>query len=209
MKRPPVASNHLSAAVRLRYNLLAENRAPAQTTGGALCCEERILIRSLRGVTPQIAPTAWVSEFAYVVGNVVIGEHSSVWPGVTIRGDGELITIGNNVNIQEGSVVHGDGLVIEDNVSIGHCVVVHGDRIGAGSLLGNNCTFLTESTIGRECLIAANSVVLSGVAVPDRSFVTGVPGSIKRQVTDQQVEGMRDTAEHLVERAEWFKESGL
>ncbi len=209
MKRPPVTSSHLSAAVRLRYNLLAENRALAQTTGGALFCEGYVLIRSLRGITPQIATTAWVSEFAYVVGNVVIGEHSSVWPGVTIRGDGELITIGNNVNIQEGSVVHGDGLVIEDNVSIGHCVVVHGDRIGAGSLLGNNCTFLTESTIGRECLIAANSVVLSGVAVPDRSFVTGVPGSIKRQVTDQQVEGMRDTAEHLVERAEWFKESGL
>ncbi len=167
------------------------------------------MIRSLRGIAPQIAPTAWVSEFAYVVGNVVIGEHSSVWPGVTIRGDGELITIGNNVNIQEGSVVHGDGLVIEDNVSIGHCVVVHGDRIGTGSLLGNNCTFLTESTIGRECLIAANSVVLSGVDIPDRSFVTGVPGSIKRPVTDQQVEGMRDTAEHLMERAEWFKESGL
>ena len=167
------------------------------------------MIRSLRGVTPKIAPTAWVSEFAYVVGNVVIGEYSSVWPGVTIRGDGELITIGNHVNVQEGSVVHGDGLVIEDYVSIGHCVVVHGDRIGTGSLLGNNCTFLTESTIGKECLIAANAVVLSGVDVPDRSFVTGVPGSIKRQVTDEQVEQMRTTAEHLVERAGWFRESGL
>ncbi len=167
------------------------------------------MIRSLRGITPKIADTAWVSEFAYVVGNVVIGEHSSVWPGVTIRGDGDLITIGNNVNVQEGSVVHGDGLVIEDYVSIGHCVVVHGDRIGTGSLLGNNCTFLTESTIGRECLIASNAVVLSGVDVPDRSFVTGVPGSIKRQVSQDQIEEMRMTAEHLVERAEWFRESGL
>ena len=95
-----------------------------------------------------------------MVGNVVIGEYSSVWPGVTIRGDGDVITIGKHVNIQEGSVVHGDGLVIEDYVSIGHCVVVHGDRIGTGSLLGNNCTFLTESTIGKECLIASNAVVL-------------------------------------------------
>ena len=94
------------------------------------------MIRSLRGITPKIADTAWVSEFAYVVGNVVIGEHSSVWPGVTIRGDGDLITVGNNVNIQEGSVVHGDGLVIEDYVSIGHCVVVHGDRIGDGQFAG-------------------------------------------------------------------------
>ena len=138
------------------------------------------MIRSLRGIEPKIAPTAWVSEAAYVVGNVVIGEYSSVWPGVTIRGDGDVITIGNHVNIQEGSVVHGDGLVIEDYVSIGHCVVVHGDRIGTGSLLGNNCTFLTESTIGKECLIASNAVVLSNVDVPDRSFVAGVPGSVKR-----------------------------
>ena len=167
------------------------------------------MIRSLRGVTPQIAPTAWVSEFAYVVGNVVIGEYASIWPGVTIRGDGDTITIGNYVNIQEGAVVHGDGLVIEDYVSIGHGVVVHGDRIGAGSLLGNNCTFLTESAIGRECLIAANAVVLSGVAVPDRSFVTGVPGAVKRAVSEQQIEQMRATAEHLVERAAWFRESGL
>ena len=167
------------------------------------------LIRSLRGIEPKIASTAWVSEFAYVVGNVVIGEYASVWPGVTIRGDGDTITIGNYVNIQEGSVVHGDGLVIEDYVSIGHSVVVHGDRIGYGSLLGNNCTFLTESSIGRECLIAANSVVLSNVEVPDRSFVTGVPGAIKRPVTEGQVAQMRSTAEHLVERAAWFKESGL
>ena len=167
------------------------------------------MIRSLRGIEPKIAATAWVSEAAYVVGNVVIGEYSSVWPGVTIRGDGDLITIGNHVNIQEGSVVHGDGLVIEDYVSIGHCVVVHGDRIGRGSLLGNNCTFLTESTIGRECLIASNAVVLSNVDVPDRSFVAGVPGSIKRQVSEEQIAQMRMTAEHLVERAGWFKESGL
>ena len=94
------------------------------------------MIRSLRGIEPKIAPTAWVSEAAYVVGNVVIGEYSSVWPGVTIRGDGDVITIGNHVNIQEGSVVHGDGLVIEDYVSIGHSVVVHGDRIGHGQSAG-------------------------------------------------------------------------
>ena len=167
------------------------------------------MIRSLRGIEPKIAPTSWVSEAAYVVGNVVIGEYSSVWPGVTIRGDGDVITIGNHVNIQEGSVVHGDGLVIEDYVSIGHCVVVHGDHIGAGSLLGNNCTFLTESTIGKECLIASNAVVLSNTDIPDHSFVAGVPGSIKRQVSQAQIDQMRTTAEHLVERAEWFKESGL
>ena len=120
------------------------------------------MIRSLGDKTPKVAETAWISEFAYVVGDVEIGEYSSIWPGVTIRADGEAkVVIGNYVNVQEGAVIHGNGLVIEDYVTVGHSVVVHGDRIGTGSLLGNNCTFLHRSTIGKECLIAANSVVLS------------------------------------------------
>ena len=168
------------------------------------------MIRTLGSKTPKVADTAWVSEFAYVVGNVEIGEYCSIWPGVTIRGDGtDTIVIGNYVNIQEGSVVHGNGLVIEDYVSVGHCVVVHCDRVGAGSLLGNNCTVLPSVVLGRQCLIAANTVVLSGASVPDRSFVTGVPGAIKREVTPQQIEGMRHTALELVERAKLFRDSGL
>lgn len=168
------------------------------------------MIRSLGDKTPKVAETAWVSEFAYVVGDVEIGEHSSIWPGVTIRADGaEKVVIGNYVNVQEGAVIHGNGLVIEDYVTIGHSVVVHGDRIGTGSLLGNNCTFLHRSTIGKECLIAANSVVLSNTSVPDRSFITGIPGTVKRQVSAEQVANMKRTAGHLVERSKQFKASGL
>ena len=168
------------------------------------------MIRSLGEKEPRIADSAWISEFAYVVGDVEIGENSSIWPGVTIRADGEeKVVIGNNVNVQEGAVIHGNGLVIEDNVTVGHSVVVHGMRIGTGSLLGNNCTFLHRSTIGKECLIAANSVVLSGTDVPDRSFVTGIPGEVKRQVSETQIANMQHTAESLVERAKVFKENGL
>lgn len=168
------------------------------------------MIRSLGEKTPKVAETAWVSEFAYVVGDVEIGEHCSIWPGVTIRGDGEKgIVLGDYVNVQEGSVIHGSGLVIEDYVTVGHSVVVHGDYIGEGSLLGNNCTFLHRSTLGKRCLIAANSVVLSGSNVPDNSFVTGVPGSIKRQVSDEQVANMKQTALSLAEHAKEFKASGL
>lgn len=168
------------------------------------------MIRALKGKSPKVADTAWVSEFAYVVGAVEIGEHSSIWPGVTIRGDGrEKISIGNYVNIQEGSVIHGDGLVIEDYVSIGHCVVVHCDSIGEGSLLGNNSTVLTRVVLGRECLIAANAVVRSGSDIPDRSFVTGVPGVIKREVTPSQIASMQGTAEGMAKKAEEFRESGL
>ena len=168
------------------------------------------MIKTLGDQTPKVADTAWISEFAYVVGNVEIGEYASIWPGVTIRGDGPTtIVIGDNVNIQEGSVVHGDGLVIEDNVSVGHCVVVHCDRVGEGSLLGNNCTVLPGVVVGSHCLVAANSVILSGTDVPERSIVTGVPGAIKREVTSQQIAGMRHTAQELVERAKLFKDSGL
>ena len=168
------------------------------------------MIRTLEGVTPKVADTAWVSEFAYVVGNVEIGEYASIWPGVTIRGDSpNAIVIGDYVNIQEGSVIHGDGLTIEDHVSVGHSVVVHCDLVGRGSLLGNNCTILNRVILGESCLIAANTVVLSGTQVPARSFMTGAPASVKRQVTDKQINQMAHTNEELVKRAKSFKDSGL
>ena len=168
------------------------------------------MIRTLGDKTPRVSETAWVSEFAYVVGDVEIGDYSSIWPGVTVRGDGEeTIVIGNYVNIQEGSVVHGSGLVIEDYVSVGHCVVVHCDRVGEGSLLGNNCTVLPNVVLGRQCLVAANSAVLSGQEIPERSFVTGIPATVKRQVSDSQTAQMRHTAEELVEMAAAFRDSGL
>ena len=168
------------------------------------------MIRTLEGVTPKVADTAWVSEFAYVVGNVEIGEYASIWPGVTVRGDSpDAIVIGDYVNIQEGSVIHGNGLIIEDHVSVGHCVVVHCERVGRGSLLGNNCTILNQVVLGENCLVAANSVVLGGSQVPARSFVTGAPGQVKREVSDNQISQMAHTNEELVKRAKSFKDSGL
>jgi len=168
------------------------------------------LIRTLGDKTPKVAETAWVSEFAYVVGDVEIGEYSSIWPGVTIRGDGAgTIVIGDYVNIQEGSVVHGGGLTIEDRVSVGHCVVVHCERVGEGSLLGNNCTVLPRVVLGKQCLVAANSAVLSGQKIPDRSFVTGTPAEVKRQVSDNQISDMNHTVDELVGRAKAFRDSGL
>ena len=157
-----------------------------------------------------MADTAWVSEFAYVVGNVEIGEYASIWPGVTVRCDSpDAIVIGDYVNIQEGSVIHGYGLTIEAHVSIGHSVVVHCDRVGKGTLLGNNCTIINKDTLGDSCHVAANSVVLGGTQVPARSCVTGAPGQVKREVTDKQISQMAHTNEELVKRAKSFKDSGL
>ena len=131
-------------------------------------------------------------------------------PVLLYGADGEeKVVIGNYVNVQEGAVIHGNGMVIEDYVTIGHAVVVHGTRIGTGSLLGNNCTFLNRASVGKECLIAANSVVRSGTHVPDRSFFTGVPGTVKQPVNEDQIAMMKRTAKHLVERAKVFRDSGL
>ena len=162
------------------------------------------MIRSLGDKSPKIADTAWVSEFAYVVGNVEIGAYSSIWPGVTVRGDGDQkIVIGKYVNVQENSVLHNNKMVIEDYVAIGHSVVVHCERVGTGTLLGNNSTVLSKTTIGRHCIIAANTVVLSGQDIPDESFITGIPGTLKRQ------ERVLRTCKGMSEKALEFKKSGL
>ena len=117
------------------------------------------MIRAFKGKAPRIHPSAFVSLDAYVIGDVEIGENASIWPGVVIRAFPGKMTIGRNVNVQDGSVLHSsDPMVIEDNVSIGHAVVVHTSRVGAGSLLGNNSSILEGSSLGRECLIAANAV---------------------------------------------------
>jgi carbonic anhydrase/acetyltransferase-like protein (isoleucine patch superfamily) len=168
------------------------------------------MIRSFGDKSPKIADTAWVSEFAYVVGNVEVGPYSSIWPGVTVRGDGNgKIVIGKYVNIQENSVLHNNQMVIEDYVAIGHSVVVHCERVGTGTLLGNNSTVLSKTTIGRHCIIAANTVVLSGQDIPDESFITGIPGTLKSQVTQAHKERVLRTCKGMSEKAQEFKKSGL
>jgi carbonic anhydrase/acetyltransferase-like protein (isoleucine patch superfamily) len=168
-------------------------------------------LRSFNGKSPRVAPTAWVSEAAYVVGDVEIGEHASVWPGVVLRADEVRISLGAYVNVQDGSVLHSWGapLVIEDGVSIGHGVVVHGVFVGAGSLLGNNSTVLEGAHVGRGCLLAANAVVRARAQVPDGSFVTGVPGEVKGPVSAAQREMLRDTARSVDAQAQRFKQEGL
>jgi len=141
------------------------------------------MIRSFNGKTPRIAESAFVSEAAYVIGDVEIGENSGIWPGAVVRADFARIRIGNNTMIEDNSVLHG-GLDMEigENVTIGHSVVVHGVKIGSNTLVGNNATILDAAEVGSFCIIGAGCVVSQGMKIPDRSFVVGVPGKIKGQV---------------------------
>jgi len=145
------------------------------------------VIKSFNGKTPRIAPSAFVSEAAYISGDVEIGESSGIWPGAVIRADYVSLRIGSFTDIEDGCVVHaGDPMEIGDNVLIGHGAVVHGRRIGNRVLIGMNATILEEAEIGDDCVIAAGAVVTEGMIIPPGSFVAGVPAKIKGKVAEEE-----------------------
>lgn len=138
------------------------------------------MIRSFDGRIPRIAESAFVSEAAYVIGDVEIGENSGVFPGAVIRGDFASIKIGRNTMVEDGSIIHsGAPVEIGDNNIIGHSVVMHGSKVGNNCLLGNNSTVLDNVKIGNSCIIAAGALVSPNTEVPDNSMVMGIPGIIR------------------------------
>ena len=146
------------------------------------------MIRTLDGITPRVHPTAYVSEAAYVIGDVVIGEGASVWPGTVIRGDMGRIEIGKYTCVQDNSVVHCDtNAVIGDNVVIGHRVVCHAKEVGDRTLLGNGAVVNDGVTIGAECVIASGAVVLDDMEIPSRSIAVGVPARVRGKVQDRHL----------------------
>jgi carbonic anhydrase/acetyltransferase-like protein (isoleucine patch superfamily) len=169
-----------------------------------------MMIRDLNGKTPQIHKTAFVSESAYVVGDVVIGARSSVWPGAVIRGDMGKVTIGENTNIQDGAIVHCYGdTTIGNGVVIGHCVVWHGKELGDRCLLGNSSTVNERVVVGSDSIIASGSVVLDDVTIPSRSMVLGIPGKVVRETTDKHADMVSMTVKLYSQNAELYRKSGL
>ncbi len=143
------------------------------------------MIRSFNGKTPRIAASAFISEAAYIIGDVEIGENSGVFPGAVIRGDFASIKIGSGTMIEDNCVVHsGSPVVIGNNITVGHNVVLHGTKIGDNCLIGNNATILDHARIGEFCVIAASSLVTQGADVPDGSLLVGVPGAVKSQISE-------------------------
>jgi len=168
------------------------------------------MVRVLGDKAPRIASTAFVSEAAYVVGDVEIGEYSSIWPGAIIRGDIASIKIGNNTQIEDNCVVHtGEPLIIGDSVHVGHGVVIHCSKIGNTVLIGNNATILNGAEIGDFCLIAANSLVKEGMRIPNDSFVAGSPAEVKGKITPEQIERIERGVKAYVGLAEKYKQQGL
>lgn len=151
----------------------------------------------------------FIADNAAVIGSVIIGNHSSVWFGVTIRGDAELITIGERCNIQDGSVLHADAgtpLTLDSNVSVGHNAMLHGCTVGAGTLIGINSVVLNRAVIGKSSIIGANALVPEGKKIPDGVLVLGSPGKVVRELTPEEMNNLLEIAEGYVQRARTFRE---
>jgi carbonic anhydrase/acetyltransferase-like protein (isoleucine patch superfamily) len=156
---------------------------------------------------PTFEGDYFVAQNAAVVGSVLFKPNASVWFNVTIRGDNDLITLGENVNVQDGSVVHTDGgiaVTLERNVSVGHLVMLHGCTIGENSLIGIGAIVLNRAVIGRNCLVGAGATVTEGKVIPDGSLVLGV-NKIVRSLSPEEIAMNTWIAEHYVERAAHYR----
>lgn len=158
---------------------------------------------------PQLKEGVWIADTATVIGDVRLGKNVNVWFGAILRGDNDPITIGDNTNVQDGSVLHTDDgvpLDIGANVTIGHKVMLHGCTVGEGSLIGINAVVLNRAVIGKNCLIGANSLIPEGKVIPERSLVCGSPGRIIRELTDHEINRLKASADGYVENALRYQE---
>jgi carbonic anhydrase/acetyltransferase-like protein (isoleucine patch superfamily) len=168
------------------------------------------MIRSFNGKTPKIAASAFISEAAYIVGDVEIGDNSSVWPGAVIRGDGGRVILGRYVAVEDNCVIHSDReTIIGDMVHIGHGAAVHSRRIGNNVLIGMNSTILHDAEIGNGCIIGGGCLVNQGMIVPDNSFVVGVPARIKGKVTEKHSFWIKNAPLGYAELGAQYKREGL
>ncbi len=157
---------------------------------------------------PAIDPSAYVTDSATLIGKVTVGAMASVWFGVTARGDNEMITIGENSNVQEGTVMHTDmgyPLTLGSNVTIGHQAMLHGCTVGDGSLIGIQAVILNGAKIGKGCLVGAGALVTEGKEFPDHSLIIGTPAKVVRTLSPEEVAKLQDSAAHYAARGQRYK----
>jgi carbonic anhydrase/acetyltransferase-like protein (isoleucine patch superfamily) len=148
------------------------------------------MFRSFQESHPKVHSSAFVHDSAEIIGRVTIGKKASIWPTVVLRGDIERITIGDESNVQDGSIFHtsrGIPVVLGKGVTVGHGAIVHGAKIGNNCLIGMGAILLDGCVIGKECLIGAGALVSEGVKIPPRSVVLGVPGKVKRPISREEL----------------------
>jgi len=167
------------------------------------------MIYALGDRKPVFKGDYFVADNAAVIGSVVFEANASVWWNVTVRADNDVITLGENVNVQDGSVIHtasGMPVTLEKNVSVGHSVTLHGCVIGENTLVAIGAIVLDHVVVGRNCIIGAGALIPEGHVIPAGSLVKGVPGKVVRSLTPEEVAMNTWIAEHYVERSQLYRE---
>ncbi len=166
------------------------------------------MIYDLEKNVPEISADSWVAPNAIIIGKVKLEKNSSIWFNAVLRGDIEKIVIGENSNIQDGSVLHTDPgcpLTVGKGVTVGHMVMLHGCEISDDTLIGIGSTILNKAKIGKNCIIGANTLVTENKVIPDNSLVLGSPGKVIRKVTDDEIKAIRENAKHYVKNSKRYK----
>jgi carbonic anhydrase/acetyltransferase-like protein (isoleucine patch superfamily) len=152
------------------------------------------MLHEYKGIRPKIGERVYIAEGAQIIGDVEIGDHSSVWFNCVIRGDVHYIRIGQYTNIQDGSVLHvmkdQYPLIIKDHVTVGHAVMMHGCTVESNCLIGMRATILNNAKVGAHSIIGAGALVTEGTVIPPRSLVIGMPAKVKRELSDAEVAGI-------------------
>ena len=157
---------------------------------------------------PDVHPDAWVAPNATLIGKVKLEKNSSIWFNAVLRGDIELISIGENSNIQDGSVLHTDpgyNLNVGKGVTVGHMVMLHGCQISDDTLIGIGSIILNNAKIGKNCIIGANSLITENKIISDNSLVVGSPGRVIRKVTEEEIKAIHENAKHYVDGSKKYK----
>jgi carbonic anhydrase/acetyltransferase-like protein (isoleucine patch superfamily) len=165
-------------------------------------------VYQLKDSSPTIAGSAYVAPSASIVGNVVLGDHSSVWFGATLRGDNEIISIGRGSNVQDGAVMHTDPgfpLLLGADVSVGHQAMLHGCTVGDGALIGIQAVVLNAAVIGKGCLVGAGAVVTERKIFADGTLILGAPAKVVRELTPEERENLLKIAANYAARAAHYR----
>lgn len=165
-------------------------------------------VYELDGIAPNMADSAWVADSAQVMGEVHVGADASIWFGTVVRGDTSSIHIGEGSNVQDASVLHADlgmPLVIGRHVTVGHQVMLHGCTIGDETLIGIGAIVLNGAKIGKNCLVGAGALVTEGKEFPDGSMILGSPARVVKPLTAEQIQSLRQSAQHYIDNARRFK----
>lgn len=166
------------------------------------------MLYSLADAAPRIDPDAWIAPGCHIMGHVTVGAQASVWFGAVLRGDNEMITLGDGTNVQENSVLHTDmgyPLTIGAGCTVGHKAMLHGCTIGDNSLIGMGATVLNGAVIGNNCLIGAGALITEGKVIPDGSLVMGVPGKVVRELDAAAIVGLQASALNYINNAARFR----